>query len=136
MADPIGTTIGAVSLAIQVIGGIVQCCNNLKTQDEDVQSVKDLASSLLKILDGVKDRVQPLSEIKPSIQAQLDTCIQACDTNIQKAQGFCHKYSPSAPYRNLRRVQFLFVKDDLLNLRDSLTAFQSNLVLALQLLEM
>jgi hypothetical protein len=133
MTDPIGTTIGAVSLAIQVIGGIVQCCNNLKTQDEDVQSVKDLASSLLNILVEVKERVKPLSEIKPSIQAQLNTCIQACDTNIRKAQGFCDKYSP---YRNLRRVQFLFAKDDLLNLRDSLTAFQSNLVLALQLLEM
>jgi N-terminal domain on NACHT_NTPase and P-loop NTPases len=144
MTDPVGTTLAAISLGITVCDGIFKYCQAWKSQNDQVQSLKDLTQILRVVLEEAEVRLRNCPAVEGSISDSLNTCIQRCQTNIDAILQMSEKYAPplstdswsDTTKRHIRKLMFPFKRETLLELHRTLKTFQANFDTILEYLSM
>lgn len=143
MAEVAGTTVGVISLGLQVCQGLFNYYNQFKSFSDDVSSTLqrlEELSGLLEVLDQHMRR-------SPADGVALDIgqdSVAACGAQLRKLQemikkcGECQMPAARADRVKLvkRRLLYPFRKETLNEMHATLDRLQSNVNLAAQLLQM
>lgn len=144
MAEILGTTVGVLSLSIQVCQELVSYYQHYKDQDSklgDIHRDVNILSNTLRCIQT--------SLLKPHYQ-QLDTIIlvdnsiTACAAAIRRLEELlnkCHQATVPADFKErmkvlTRRAVFPFYQSTINDLRDAVKGLQNNLVVAVQTLQL
>ncbi|KAF2669418.1 hypothetical protein BT63DRAFT_425142 [Microthyrium microscopicum] len=131
--DAAGTALGAVSLGLSILDGVIEYCQKWKDRDKDINDLQEFARDLYNILDELRPRLTGLHSI--SLATQLESCITRCENRLQKLLDRSFEFEQtSKPLKNLwRKAVYPFKKESVFGLREALRSFQDNLNLALNL---
>lgn len=137
-----GTVVGAVSLGIVLCDGVIQYCHAWKHQDDEVQTLKDLAGGLKDVLERAEKLLQKPG-LDPDLVAITNKNLQVCNDQISKVVTLSNKYTKGKTANNkvklkdlIRSLKYPFEKTILAELRDVTMTFQHNIKTALGLLDM
>ena len=147
MADPFsitGTTVGIISLGIQVCRGLVQYYSRFRTYHEDIDVVIQRLEGIrgiLVALDLIKEKVG-LDNDEPS--AQLRLALQAYRNSVQKLECMVRKGGEIKVPKTLedrlrlagKRILWPFKRGTLSDMQKTLDRLQKDLHLAFQILHM
>ena len=144
MAEVAGTAVGIISLGLQVCQGLVSYYEAYQGQDEKVADILRDVSALNSSLKAIQ---RCLSKLK---SGQLDTIAQAGDSVVECAAVIkrleallaeCHRTTIPADFKErmkilARKAAFPFRQSTIKDLKDTVKGLQTNIVVALQILEM
>lgn len=144
MAEVAGTAVSVISLGLQVCQGLCSYYQAYKGQDEKVADILQDVSILSNTLEAIQ---RCLSKLNPT---QLDTIAQVEDSVIMCAAAIkileqllaeCRRTAVPADFKErmqvlTRKVAFPFRQSTVKDLRDTVKGLQTNVVLALQTLQL
>lgn len=144
MAEVAGTAVSIISLGLQVCQGLVSYYQTYQGQDEKVADILRDVSSLKKSLEAIQRCLPKLNS------GQLDTIAQAGDSVIECAAAVkkleqllaeCHRTAIPADFKErmqilARKVAFPFRQSTIKDLKDTVKGLQTNVVIALQILQL
>ena len=148
MGDPFtvaASTASFVSLGIQVCGGLINYCRAWKSHDKEIEEALEKLNELELTLKTLSANLSLLESLDDSTSLQ-DACqkIRSCTAALNKLHGtLIETQSISQPagildkLHNIRlRSTFLFNREKLKCLRNSIAESQSNLGNAIQFLSL
>jgi hypothetical protein len=96
MAEVLGTTVGAVSLGIQLCDKIKAYIQDYKTRDEQLGSVLRRAVSLKELLEHLHQLAGESASTQPEISAAVSRHIAACEADIKALDELTAEFVPRA----------------------------------------
>lgn len=144
MAEVAGAAVGIISLGLQVCQGLVSYYEAYQGQDEKVADILRDMSALNSSLRAIQRRLSKLNS------GQLDTIAQAgdrvieCEAVVKRLERLlaeCHRTTIRADFKEgmqirARKVAFPFHQSTINDLKDTVKGLQTNVVVALQILDM
>lgn len=97
MAEVLGTTVGVVSLGIQLCDKIKTYSQDYKTRDEQLGSVLRRAVSLKELLQHLHQLAGESASTQPEISAAVSRHIAACEADIRALDELTATLVPKAP---------------------------------------
>ncbi|KAL3447357.1 hypothetical protein BJX65DRAFT_308083 [Aspergillus insuetus] len=150
MADPFsiaGSTVGVISLGLQVCGLLVTYCRSVNDTDQDIQSISNKAAGLRVPLKTLRDILEeyefPDPETHPwtigssaqsDIRADLKDKVQVIVAAIERPKASVDKYGPSTSQgldgrfrAGYKKLVYHYRKDTLRDMIRDLDEIQMNL---------
>ena len=148
MADPLtitGTTVGVISLGIQVTQSLVNFYNSYKDQDSDLLRMGERLDGLLEIFQSLgktlSDRKFQADE--GDMVESIEGSIKSCGELIQELRSVCLKLKETSPKGIVaavkgagRRATYPFKKSTLQKLKEDIGEIHDNLSSALDVLQL
>lgn len=129
MADILGTTVGVVSVGIQLCDKISVYVQDFKTRDDQLGRVLRGAQHLKHLLQLVDRLAQDSATKQPEASYTLSTQVSACEKELEALRAFTYELAPSLSQPDDRRGKmreaakrftFPFNRADLVNLETRL----------------
>ncbi|KAF2027800.1 hypothetical protein EK21DRAFT_91170 [Setomelanomma holmii] len=144
MRDPFfvaGTAVGITSLGIQTCQILHKYCSEYRGHHDDIDPIVKQAEGLQGILDGLQQVKENCEINNHAPSSQLHLALQACQETLQKlnkmaerCRGQKHPEDIQERLRAARkRALWPFRKDALAGMQTTLSRFQDNISLALQI---
>lgn len=145
MAEVLGTTIGVVSLGIQICDRITEYIHDFNTRDEQLGNVLRRAQHVKHLLGLLERLARDLASSQPEAGYTVTTQIAACGKELEALRDFARELAPVArPADDLRekmrerakRYTFPFSKADIGKLEIRLEKASQTLSLAVDCLQL
>jgi hypothetical protein len=147
MSDPVSIASGAaglISLGLTLCQGLVQYYDAWKHQDRDIGNVSSRLVVLKDILELLVTMLPNLDRAGTSLAARVENCLLACLDGmavLDKTLERCRSSSTPSSFSDRahatgRRAMFPFRKSTIRSLTSALLLLETNLGLALQVLQL
>lgn len=147
MAEPfgvVGSTVGVISLGIQVCQGLLTYYESWKGYHQDIEKTLRSIASLTETLKHVSEVLKNNTKQDESIEQQIDSIVVRCLAGIKALSAELERfedYTKSAEIRakiksHMRRLYYPFRESTLAKLRESVQDIRDDLVPALGVLQL
>lgn len=146
MADPFsiaGSAVGVTSLGLTVCQGLIRYYTAYSAYDDDIAETVELIRRLEGLFVLLRDVLQGLPPGQALLVAQVQSCMQSSKDRIKDLNTHLDKCRATSPpggsgklQQSLRRGLFPFRKPVLNALRDNVESLHSNLMLAVEILQL
>jgi uncharacterized protein YaaN involved in tellurite resistance len=143
MAEVAGTAVGIISLGIQVCQGLVSYYQDYKGQDEKVGDILRDVLTLSNTLEAIQNCLSKLNSSQLDTIAQAEDSIMVCAaavTRLNQLLAKCRQTAVPADFKEriqvlTRKAAFPFCQSTIKDLKDAVKGLQTNVVIALQALQ-
>jgi hypothetical protein len=144
MADPLsiaGLATGAISLGLQLAGGVSEYLDAVKGRSEELSSIKQQTASMKDLLLTIQDLLPRVHNSWPPSATMIERHVRSCNNELSALHALLSELSPPASFSSGIRLKFAeqkkkltypFNRSHISRLEERLAKVNSTLQTALQ----
>jgi hypothetical protein len=149
MAEALGIASGAagiVALGLEITQGLLKYYAAWRDQDKDIKAMYGSLTILSNVLSQLQHRIQTPAIIDIEAKENVEKSIESVLENLRSLETELEKIKTAEPSmqegvrvemrRHVLRMKYPFKAETLRNIRDNTTEARSNLLLAVQVMQM
>lgn len=144
MADVLGTTVGVISLTIQLYDKISKLVDDYNTRDEQVGNLLHRLLSIQSSLRNIESVAADFEQKHPQASHEVSAQVRACQGELKELQTLVHKFIPGAGVSDpkgkakeaVKKLKFSLARETIDKLDSQLVKAESALSMAMACLHL